>query len=284
MISGPSGVGKSSIVNAVLDRTNSQFSTSATTRAPRPSEIDGREYHFLRRDEFESRIQSGDVLEWAEYGGNLYGTLRSEVLPVLAGGANVVLDIENEGGKQIRASFPEAVLIFIRPPSLEELERRLRSRGDTSDADIDRRLAVAAHQIAEAPAIYDHIVLNDDLDTAIGPEGQRGPDLLLAGFVTHRDGDDFRGRARFLEAHGLFHGYFTERIDRHLHVIEIDVRPVRLCAHLDVVVHDALNSYKNLHGFSRSKSEELSGRRSLARTRLRRAIMTTQPGTVKSRI
>ena len=168
VISGPSGVGKSSIVGAVLERTNSEFSTSATTRQPRPSELDGREYHFLLRDEFESRIESGDVLEWAEYGGNLYGTLRSEVLPVLARGSNVVLDIENEGGKQIRASFPEAVLIFIRPPSLDELERRLRARGDTSDADIDRRLAVAADQMAEAPTIYDHIVLNDDLDTAIG--------------------------------------------------------------------------------------------------------------------
>ena len=168
VISGPSGVGKSSIVNAVLDQTNSQFSTSATTRQPRPSEVDGREYHFLHRREFDDRIERGEVLEWAEYGGNLYGTLRSEVLPVLTRGANVVLDIENEGGKQIRASFPGAVLIFIRPPSLEELERRLRSRGDTSDDDIARRLAVAADQIAEAPEIYGHIVLNDDLDAAIG--------------------------------------------------------------------------------------------------------------------
>ncbi len=122
----------------------------------------------MGRDEFERLIRAGDVLEWAEYGGHLYGTLRSEVLPLLAGGANVVLDIENEGAKQIRTSFPTAVMIFIRPPSIDELERRLNARGDTSPSDIARRVSVAVTQIEEAPGLYDHIVLNDDLDTAIG--------------------------------------------------------------------------------------------------------------------
>ena len=168
VISGPSGVGKSSILAAALDATPSQFSTSATTRAPRPGEVDGRDYHFIDRREFEARIDSGDVLEWAEYGGNLYGTLRREVIPVLTAGRNVLLDIENEGAKQIRDSYPEAVLIFIRPPAIAELERRLRGRGDTSDRDIERRLAVADEQMREAPELYDHIVLNDDLDAAIG--------------------------------------------------------------------------------------------------------------------
>ena len=168
VISGPSGVGKSSILAAALDATRSQFSTSATTRVPRPGEVDGRDYHFIDRRDFEARIESGDVLEWAEYGGNLYGTLRREVTPVLTSGRNVLLDIENEGAKQIRDSYPEAVLIFIRPPDIDELERRLRGRGDTSDRDIERRLAVADEQMREAPQIYDHIVLNDDLDAAIG--------------------------------------------------------------------------------------------------------------------
>lgn len=167
VISGPSGTGKSSILLSVLDHTDSVFSTSATTRSARPGEVDGREYHFIGRDEFEQMIDSGDVLEWAEYGGNLYGTLKREVEPVLARGTNVLLDIENEGGKQIRGSFPDAVLIFVRPPSKKELERRLRGRGDTSDADIDKRLAVADEQMVEAQAVYDHIVVNDDLDTAI---------------------------------------------------------------------------------------------------------------------
>ena len=168
MVSGPSGAGKSSILRAVLSSTDSAFSTSATTRPPRPGETDGREYHFLSRDEFDDRIDRGEILEWAEYGGNRYGTLRSEVVPILERGSNVLLDIENEGGKQIRASFPEAVLIFIRPPDLRELEVRLRGRGDTSDRDIERRLSVAEEQIIEAETIYDHIVLNDELDTAIG--------------------------------------------------------------------------------------------------------------------
>jgi len=167
-VSGPSGVGKSSILAAALAATPSEFSTSATTRQPRQGEVDGREYHFIDRDDFEQRIASGEVLEWAEYGGNLYGTLRAEVLPILMDGRNVLLDIENEGAKQIRRSYPSAVLIFIRPPDTDELERRLRGRGDTSERDIERRLAVASDQLLEAPSVYDHIVLNDELDAAIG--------------------------------------------------------------------------------------------------------------------
>jgi guanylate kinase len=168
VVSGPSGVGKSSILAAVIDRTNSVFSVSATTRPPRQGERDGREYHFLTRPDFEERIASGEVLEWAEYGGNLYGTLKDEVLPILATGSNVVLDIENEGARQIRASYPDAVLIFVRPPTIDELERRLRGRGDTSEQDIERRLAVAASQIDDALSLYDHIIVNDDLDAAVG--------------------------------------------------------------------------------------------------------------------
>ena len=167
VVSGPSGVGKSSILSRVIAATNSRFSVSATTRDPRPGEVEGRDYVFLSRDEFEERRDSGAVLEWAEYGGQLYGTLREEVLPELEAGRNVILDIENEGAKQIKASFPDAILFFIKPPSLDELERRLRGRGDTTDADIERRLSVADEQMREAPLLYHHIVLNDDMESAI---------------------------------------------------------------------------------------------------------------------
>ena len=177
VVSGPSGAGKSTILDAVLERhTDVQFSVSATTRSPRHHEIDGREYHFLERAEFEQLIEDDRVLEWAEYGGHLYGTLLREVEPVLRSGKDVILDIENEGAKQVRRHMPDAVLIFIRPPSLAVLEERLRGRGDTSDDDIDRRLAVAEAQIAEAPTVYDHIVLNDHVETAIG----RVLDILAA--------------------------------------------------------------------------------------------------------
>ena len=168
VVSGPSGVGKSSILAGVLTASDAVFSISATTREPRHHEVDGREYHFLDRDDFEALIAEGDVLEWAEYGGNLYGTLRREVEPLIAAGSDVILDIENEGAKQIRSSYPSAVLVFIRPPDLDVLHQRLTERGDTSSRDIERRLSVARAQVDEAPAIYDHIVLNDDLDTAIG--------------------------------------------------------------------------------------------------------------------
>lgn len=182
VISGPSGVGKSTIVNAVLDRTDSTFSVSATTRQPRPGERDGHEYFFVDRSDFEAKVRSEEVLEWAQYGGNLYGTLRSVVLPTLESGRNVILDIENEGAKQIRRTFPEALLIFVAPPNLETLAERLRGRGDTADDDMRVRLGVAAEQMAEAPSVYDHIIENSDLEHAIrqvldilGGEGTGAP-------------------------------------------------------------------------------------------------------------
>lgn len=167
VISGPSGVGKSSIVEAVMARSNSSFSVSATTRSPRPGEVDGVDYHFVDRAEFTRRRDSGEILEWAEYGGNLYGTPRSSVLPLIDQGVDVILDIENEGAKQIRAAFPDALMIFVAPPSLEELARRLTSRGDTTKSDIEARLAAADGQIAEAHGLYDVVVVNDDLADAI---------------------------------------------------------------------------------------------------------------------
>jgi guanylate kinase len=168
VVSGPSGVGKSSIVDAVMARTDAQFSVSATTRSARPGEEDGVDYHFVTRTQFERMREAGEILEWATYGGHLYGTPRSSVLPLLERGVDVILDIENEGAKQIKTAFPEAVLVFIAPPSLDELSRRLFGRGDTAPDDASRRLAIAGRQMEEADDVYDHIVVNDDLGVAIG--------------------------------------------------------------------------------------------------------------------
>lgn len=167
VISGPSGVGKTSIVDSMLESTPSVFSVSATTRRVRIGEVDGVDYHFVDRLSFKAKVESGEILEWAEYGGNLYGTLRSSVQPILDSGRNVILDIENEGAKQIRESYPEALLIFVAPPDLDTLAYRLAGRGDTTERDMALRLAVAAEQIAEAPHVYDHIVENVDLEQAI---------------------------------------------------------------------------------------------------------------------
>ncbi|MBT8211519.1 MAG: guanylate kinase [Acidimicrobiia bacterium] len=168
VVSGPSGVGKTSVVNGLASRHAFRFSVSTTTRAPRPGETDGIEYHFVDRVEFERRIAADELLEWAEYGTNLYGTPRSWVEERLRNGDDIVLDIENRGAAQIRSSFPDAVLVFVAPPSLEALEQRLRDRGDTSEEDVQRRLSVAAEQIEEAATLYDHIVVNDNLSDAIG--------------------------------------------------------------------------------------------------------------------
>jgi guanylate kinase len=168
VISGPSGVGKSSIVDAVLARTDALFSVSATTRSARPDEVEGTDYAFMTREQFGALQEAGEILESAEYGGNLYGTPRNAALPLVEAGHDVILDIENEGAKQIRATFPSALMIFVAPPSLDSLAKRLLTRGDTSDEDMARRLGVAEDQMAEADGLYDHVVVNDDLvDTIV---------------------------------------------------------------------------------------------------------------------
>ena len=167
MVSGPSGVGKSSVIDAVLDRTGAAFSVSATTRQARPGEVYGVDYFFVTEEEFDGLIADDALLEWAEYGGHRYGTPRAAVLERIEAGQHVVLDIENLGAHQVKAAYPLSVLVFILPPSTEELERRLRSRGDTSEDHIERRLGVAAEQIADAQASFDHLVVNDELETAI---------------------------------------------------------------------------------------------------------------------
>jgi len=125
------------------------------------------DYHFVTHDVFLEAVDRGALIEWAEYAGYLYGTLRGEVEPALAAGTNVILNIDIQGAKQIRRTHPDAVFIFIRPPSLDVLAKRLEGRGDTDLKDIEQRFSVAAREIAEAPDVFDHVVENDDLDDAI---------------------------------------------------------------------------------------------------------------------
>ena len=187
-MSGPSGVGKSSVIDAVLEQTGARFSVSATTRSPRTGEIDGEDYRFVDQDTFSELVQSGGMLEWAEYGGYRYGTPTAPVVELLDRGIHVVLDIENDGAHQVKQAYPSAVLTFLMPPSRQELERRLRSRGDTSDGDIDRRLAVADEQILDAREHYDHLVTNDDLETAI----YQVVSILQGPATSDEDSDAFR--------------------------------------------------------------------------------------------
>lgn len=167
VISGPSGVGKSTVVGALADRHRFFFSISATTRTARPGETNGVEYYFVDTDEFEHMRDRGDLLEWAEYSGNLYGTPRAPVLERLAIGDDVILDIEVKGAIQVKESYPGAITLFLTPPTEEELERRLRNRGDTSLEDIERRLSIARWQLQEARQRFDHVVVNDSVEAAV---------------------------------------------------------------------------------------------------------------------
>ena len=152
-------------------------SVSATTRAPRPGEVDGREYHFLDEATFRGAVASGDFLEWVEYSGNLYGTLRSEVEAKLRAGDDVILEIELIGARAVRTSMPEAISVFIAPPSMSELAERLRGRGTETAAAIAKRLHRAETEVAAAKE-FDHVVLNDEAGRAADEvaaiiEGQR---------------------------------------------------------------------------------------------------------------
>lgn len=164
VVSGPSGVGKSSVVHALTERVDFHFSVSWTTREQRPGESDGVDYVFVDRTRFEKGIEQGGFLEWAEYSGHLYGTPRQPVLAQLKRGNHVLLDIENDGAGQVKLAYPQALLVFLLPPSMEELERRLRGRGDTTDHDIERRLSIARDQIADAAVKFDHLVTNYEVD------------------------------------------------------------------------------------------------------------------------
>src|SRR4051794_14994352 len=166
VITGPSGVGKGTLIRDLLSRVpDLELSVSATTRAPREGEIDGRDYHFLTPEEFEQRIEEKDFLEFATYSGNRYGTLRSEVERCLEGGRSVVLEIEVQGAQQVRAAEPDSVQIFIAPPDPAVLRERLLGRGTDSTEAIDERLKVAEQELS-AQADFDHRIVNDDLTRA----------------------------------------------------------------------------------------------------------------------
>lgn len=166
VITGPSGVGKGTLIELLRERIPTLgLSTSATTRAPREGEEEGREYHFLSREEFDRRAEANEFLEHAVYSGNRYGTLRAEVETRLAAGESVLLEIEVQGARQVRAAMPEAVLVFIGPPSPESLRERLVGRGTDSAEAIDERLRTAELEL-DAQEEFKHVVVNDEVAEA----------------------------------------------------------------------------------------------------------------------
>ena len=166
VVSGPSGAGKGTLLARVREqRPDLGLTVSATTREPRPGEVDGVSYHFLSEDEFSRRVDAGMFLEWANVHGHRYGTLRSEVDGNLSEGRSVILEIDVQGALNVRKIYPDAVLVFIEPPSMDVLEQRLRGRGTEDEASIELRLSGARREM-ELAYDYDVRVVNDDLETA----------------------------------------------------------------------------------------------------------------------
>lgn len=167
VITGPSGVGKGTLIRGLMQRLPElELSVSATTRPARPGERAGVEYHFLTPQEFQRRVASGDFVEHADYAGRSYGTLRSELERRVRAGVPVVLEIEVQGARQVRAAMPEAVQVFIAPPDPAALRSRLEGRGTDDPAEVERRLSVAEREL-EAQREFAHVVVNDQLDDAL---------------------------------------------------------------------------------------------------------------------
>jgi guanylate kinase len=164
VITGPSGVGKGTLIEGLLQQVPGlELAVSATTRKPREGEVNGVHYHFLSQEDFDRRVAAGEFIEHAEYAGNRYGTLKSELARPARG---IVLEIDVQGARQVRERVPEARLIFIEPPSFEDLERRLAGRGSDRPEQIERRLAAARDEL-EAAGEFDHRVVNDELQRAL---------------------------------------------------------------------------------------------------------------------
>lgn len=167
VITGPSGVGKGTLIRGLLERVPElTLSVSATTRPPRPGERDGIDYHFLSAEQFQHHVEAGDFVEHASYSGNRYGTLRSAVERRLAAGEPVVLEIEVQGARQVRAAMPDSVAVFIAPPSPEALRARLVGRGTDTPEQVDVRMRTAEREL-EARSEFAHVIVNDRLEQAI---------------------------------------------------------------------------------------------------------------------
>jgi guanylate kinase len=167
VISGPSGVGKGTLVNHYLARHQDSFlSISLTTRKPRPGEINGKDYYFVSREEFQEHVESDRLLEWAEVFGDLYGTPRGPVDDALSKGQDALLEIDVQGGLRVKSKAPEAVLVFVLPPSRKELRRRLLNRGTESQSQLEYRLQVAEVEFKHL-SYYDYYLINDRLDEAV---------------------------------------------------------------------------------------------------------------------
>lgn len=167
IVSAPSGAGKTSLVKALLKTDHAiRLSVSYTTRAPRPGETEGRDYHFVDRQRFELMLAEGEFLEHAEVYGNFYGTSKGSISRDLNAGRDILLEIDWQGAAQVKHHFPESTSIFILPPSFSALRSRLKGREQDSDEVIERRLAAAAHDVAHADA-FDYIMVNDDFDQAL---------------------------------------------------------------------------------------------------------------------
>jgi guanylate kinase len=165
IISGPAGSGKGTIVSRVRELAQFDFSVSATTRAPRPGEEHGVHYYFIDKTEFEGKIEAGEMLEYAQYVGNYYGTPKKPVEDALAAGRNIVLDIEVKGALQVKEKMPEAVMIYILPPDYETLLSRIRGRGTETEEVIQKRMNEARNEIRTFPK-YDYVVINDTVEKA----------------------------------------------------------------------------------------------------------------------
>lgn len=169
VVTGPSGVGKSTILKEVLRRSGAVFSVSATTRAPRSSETEDRDYKFVDEPTFDGMVQRGEMLEWAEVYGQRYGTPARPVFEAIAAGQTVILNIDLQGAKQVHRKFPQAAFLLITPPNREVLAERLGRRGSENQRDLAKRLTLAREEIVagEASGLYNHRVVNDDLEGAI---------------------------------------------------------------------------------------------------------------------
>ena len=166
IVSSPSGAGKTTLCNRLLSEfADLRFSTSHTTRSPRPNEVDGKDYHFIDVENFEKMVEDEMFIEWAFVHGNRYGTARSEVRGAATAGVDLIFDVDFQGARQIKEQYPGAAAVFVLPPSIEELHRRLRKRGTESPESLERRFKAALEEIGNH-ALFDYLIVNDDLDAA----------------------------------------------------------------------------------------------------------------------